>query len=192
MHRTGARACPPRTRTLPPTWPTCRWNWCAAGSTGTNLLRVTQLVNKTNQFNLTTSRYSEQQVLAFLREPDAIGLQCRLVDRLGDHGIIAVVLARGRPDATFDIDTWLMSCRVLGRGVEQATLNVLAEHCIRKGGRELIGIYRPTEKNMMVHDLYERLGFGRVSDLETGTTNRLELSSFEPFRTPIRIMERAS
>src|SRR6185312_9492101 len=91
------------------------------------MTRVVQLINKTNQFNLTTTRYTEGDIRSIQADERAIALQFRLVDKLGDNGMIAVVIARPANDHGPDIliDTWLMSCRVLGRGVEQAPLNVL-------------------------------------------------------------------
>ena len=154
-----------------------------------NLTRVTQLINKTNQFNVTTNRYSEQQVTALMQDRDAICLQFRLVDRLCDNGIIAIVLGRAGSDDTIEIDTWLMSCRVLGRGVEQATLNALVDRARRRGARTLFGIFRPTAKNAMVADLYQRLGFTCVDESEAATTSRLDLQQFQPFDTPITMRE---
>ena len=93
------------------------------------LQRIVQLINKTNQFNLTTRRYTDEDVIAVMADPDAFGLQLRLLDRFGDNGIIAIVIGRLQPEhssAAKDlyIDTWLMSCRVLGRQVEPTTLNL--------------------------------------------------------------------
>ena len=94
---------------------------------GVSLARVTQLINKTNQFNLMTERLCETEVAARMNDPRVVTpLQARLTDRFGDNGIIAVLIARVcGTDAV--IETWLMSCRVLGRKVEEACLNVLAE-----------------------------------------------------------------
>ncbi len=89
------------------------------------LPRIVQLVNKTNQFNLTTRRLREAEAAALIEDPDAVTLQLRLTDRLGDNGVIAVVIGRlGGSDLV--VETWLMSCRVLGRRVEEGTLAVLA------------------------------------------------------------------
>ncbi|MFC3609262.1 HAD-IIIC family phosphatase [Stutzerimonas tarimensis] len=128
----------------------------------TELSRATQLINKTNQFNLTTRRYSEAEVERLASTPGALGLAVRLADRFGDNGLICVVLAR--PDAALDadellIDSWLMSCRVLGRQVEQALLAVLAEAAAKAGWKALVGEYRPTPRNAMVAEHYPRLGF---------------------------------
>ncbi len=131
--------------------------------------RVTQLINKTNQFNLTTRRMSEAEVRAVMDEPDALGLQFRLIDCFGDNGIIAVMIARKLPDrpdwpgGAMRIDTWLMSCRVLGRGVEAATLAVMADQARRSGVAWLVGEYRPSGRNGLVADLYPSLGFARVT-----------------------------
>ena len=128
----------------------------------TGLSRIVQLINKTNQFNLTTRRVSEDEVRAQIDDPAALTLQIRLVDQFGDNGIVAIVAGAFEPD-TLDIrlDTWLMSCRVLGRGMEVETLNLVAAEAARLGAHRLIGHYRPTPKNEMVRDHYERLGFSR-------------------------------
>ena len=131
--------------------------------------RIVQLINKTNQFNLTTRRTTEEQVLAIISDPAAFGLQLRLLDRFGDNGLIAVVIGRlDGPGGVCRIDTWLMSCRVLGRGVEEATLAVVAQQARALGATALLGEYRPTAKNAMVADHYRRLGFIRVSESADG------------------------
>jgi FkbH-like protein len=135
------------------------------------LRRVVQLVNKTNQFNLTTRRTTEEEVAALIADPRALTLQVRLRDRFGDNGIVSVVIGRFETASTdLRIDTWLMSCRVLGRGLEQAMLNLIAAEAKRLGARRLIGEYRPTAKNAMVRELYARLGFDRAAELEGGVT----------------------
>ncbi len=116
------------------------------------LQRTVQLINKTNQFNLTTRRYSEEDVLALIDDPRAFGLQLRLIDRFGDNGIIGIVIGKMSDGEDLAIDTWLMSCRVLGRQVEPTTLNLVAGHATRLGARRLVGDYLPTKKNGMVRD----------------------------------------
>ena len=143
------------------------------------LARIVQLINKTNQFNLTTRRYTEQEVKAVMEAEDAFGLQFRLVDRFGDNGMIAVVIGR-RDGETFDLDTWLMSCRVLGRQVEAATLAVVAQEARALGARSLVGRYRPTAKNAMVRGHYAALGFAPRSDGEQESSWSLDLGGFEP------------
>ena len=126
------------------------------------LQRIIQLINKTNQFNLTVRRYTEQEVLRIIENPNVITLQIRLVDKFGDNGIIGVVIGELIREEV-RITTWLMSCRVLGRQVEEETLNVLAREAQRMGASALVGEYLPTKKNGMVKDLYSRLGF-RILD----------------------------
>ena len=115
-----------------------------------SLARVTQLINKTNQFNLTTRRYTEAEVRAVMTDPRAVTLQMRLLDKFGDNGIIAILIARAveTNEAVIEavIDTWLMSCRVLGRQVEEACLSLLTERAKELGAQRLIGEYYPTAK----------------------------------------------
>ena len=120
--------------------------------------RITQLINKSNQFNLTTRRYTELEIEALEENPAYITLQVRLRDRFGDNGMISVVICRREGSAWF-IETWLMSCRVLKRRVEEAILQQLLKGAIRDGVLELRGQYIPTGRNAMVQDHYARLGF---------------------------------
>jgi FkbH-like protein len=130
--------------------------------------RIAQLINKSNQFNLTTRRYTEAEVAATERDPDAYTLQVRLSDTFGDNGMISVLICRRQGDA-WDIDTWLMSCRVLGRKVEQAVLGELISAGRAAGVRRLLGRYLPTEKNQMVADHYGKLGFELVEQRADGS-----------------------
>jgi len=165
-----------------------------------NLPRIVQLINKTNQFNLTARRMTQAQVADLIAAPDVLTLQFRLRDRFGDNGIIAVVIAHAvadaAPPASYRIDTWLMSCRVLGRGVESATLNVVAAQALVRGAGRLIGVYRPTERNGMVAEHYAKLGFKpcEAPDLteEGGFVGALDLDDFTPRPTPIAIDQMAS
>ena len=154
------------------------------------LQRVVQLINKTNQFNLTTRRYTEDEVVAVMADPLAFGLQFRLLDRFGDNGVIAIVIGRmTTPDETL-IDTWLMSCRVLGRTVEEAMLSVVGAAARQLGARRLVGEYRPTAKNRMVSDHYRKLGF-TVLDAQADGARRsvLALETFVPPETFITLCD---
>lgn len=131
--------------------------------------RVTQLINKSNQFNLTTRRYTEAEVAAVEEDPTARGMYVRLKDKFGDNGIISVLICR-RSDADWEIDTWLMSCRVLGRRVEQAVLRQLLQAAREGGAERLIGCYRPTDRNDMVRDHYGKLGFTLMREGTDGET----------------------
>jgi FkbH-like protein len=150
-----------------------------------SLPRVTQLINKTNQFNVTTRRYSEPELQAFVEQPASIALHFRLADRFGDNGLIAVVLARAESSQRHVVDTLLMSCRVLGRGVELAMMNALVARARQCGARQLVGKYLRTARNGMVADLYHRLGFTPVpQDDEDGATGwSLQLDRYVPHDT---------
>jgi FkbH-like protein len=140
------------------------------------LPRAAQLVNKSNQFNLTTRRYTEAELERLLKADGTIGFSFRLMDRFGDNGLICVIIAR--PDGSWGqnyllIDTWLMSCRVLGRQVEAAALQVLGNEVAARGFSSLIGEYRPTSRNRLVEDHYSKLGFVPIpapADALTGAT----------------------
>jgi FkbH-like protein len=154
------------------------------------LQRTAQLINKTNQFNLTTRRYTEDDVRAIMRDERAFGLQLRLLDRFGDNGIIAILIGRLLDGADLLIDTWLMSCRVLGRQVEPTSLNLIAEQARRLGARRLIGEYLPTKKNGMVRDHYAKLGFTPLeADASGASRAALDLERFVPADTFIDVRE---
>jgi FkbH-like protein len=163
--------------------------WKRFDSIGMN--RTVQLINKTNQFNLRTRRYTEQEVAAVMKNDRAIGLQVRLTDQFGDNGIIAIVIGELMPgENDMMLDTWLMSCRVLGRQVEQTTLNVVAGEARRLGASRLIGEYRPTPKNGIVRDHYRNLGFQLLETRDDGgTVWALPLDEFSPHPTFAKVVE---
>jgi FkbH-like protein len=141
--------------------------------------RITQLINKTNQFNLTTRRYNESEVEQIENSASCITLQVRLKDSLGDHGMISVVVCKV-VDTHWEIDTWLMSCRVLGRLVENAVLNEVVDLALHAGITELRGRYIPTQKNDMVSSMYPSLGFELSHKAEDGATEwRLNCTKFK-------------
>jgi FkbH-like protein len=125
--------------------------------------RVVQLINKTNQFNLTTRRYSETELAAIVAAEGTIALWMRVQDRFGDHGLIAVALARpeGR---SYRLDTFLMSCRVLGRKLEYALIERVVEHVRRAGAAMLYGEFVPTKKNAPAAAFLSDAGFVAVPD----------------------------
>jgi FkbH-like protein len=122
------------------------------------LSRATQLINKTNQFNLTTRRYTEEQVKAMAASAEWWTRWFRLADRFGDHGLIGVILAH-KGAKQWQIDTWLMSCRVLGRDMEKFMCQSVLAAARAAGAGSVIGEYVPADKNALVRDLYARLGF---------------------------------
>jgi FkbH-like protein len=123
-----------------------------------NFPRVAQLTQRSNQFNLRTVRYSERQIEELAKSPTHATLAFELKDRFGDNGLISVVILEIRGDMVF-VDTWLMSCRVLGRGVEQFVLNTIVRVAQDLGLKRVEGEYLPTAKNGMVKDHYSKLGF---------------------------------
>jgi FkbH-like protein len=141
-----------------------------------DLDRVTQLVNKTNQFNLTTRRYTAAEVERVARSGDHVALSGRLADKFGDNGLVSALLARQRGDELV-VELWIMSCRVLKRELELAMFDVLVEEAKRRGVKTIVGLYRPTAKNAMVADLYPSLGFSPAPHREGDmSVFRLEVS----------------
>jgi FkbH-like protein len=125
-----------------------------------------------------------------MADPDAFGLQLRLTDRFGDNGIIAIIIGRLLENKDLYVDTWLMSCRVLGRQVEPTTLNLIADQAKKLGARRVVGEYIPTKKNGMVKDHYARLGFTVMETTEAGgNRNLLDLAAFTPADTFIHVVE---
>jgi len=129
--------------------------------------RIAQLISKSNQFNLTTKRYSETDLIKFEQNKDYFTLQIRLKDTFGDNGMISVVICK-KYFSSWEIDTWLMSCRVLGRGVEVEVLQYILKNAIAYNIKKLIGYYIPTQRNIIVKDHYKNLGFRKANEL-TGT-----------------------
>ena len=132
--------------------------------------RISQLELKTNQFNLTTRRYSEAQLRAFMTRDDAVLLSFRLRDRFGDHGLTSTLIAFREGD-TLRIDSWLMSCRIFSRSAEQYILRGLLGIAAKAGATRVIGEYLPNAKNAVVADLYPRLGFTPTEGAFFGTAN---------------------
>jgi FkbH-like protein len=147
--------------------------------------RVTQLINKTNQFNLTTKRYTESGIEELMNKPNFITLQVRLSDRFGDNGIISIGICEIKGDVC-EIDTWLMSCRVFGRRVEEFQLAELVRFAESKGATQLVGKYIPTQKNVIVSGLYERLGFEKIASDENGSTWKFNIDDYRHNDLPFR------
>jgi FkbH-like protein len=131
--------------------------------------RIAQLINKTNQFNLTTRRYTVAEVEVIANDPASITLYGRLADKFGDNGLVSVVIGKVHGQAV-EIDVWLMSCRVLKREMETAMFDALVEECRARGVREILGVYIPSRKNGMVAEHYGALGFCRLEDGPDGRT----------------------
>ncbi|MGM9819729.1 MAG: HAD-IIIC family phosphatase [Candidatus Onthomorpha sp.] len=158
-----------------------------SGFTSFNTPRVAQLSQRSNQFNLRTVRYTEEQITAIENDPKQKGFAFTLEDKFGDNGLIAVVILKEletlKPSATLKphevlfVDTWFMSCRVLKRGMENFTLNTIVAWAKENGYKKIIGEYLPTQKNGMVAEHYTNLGFTKLEGTET-TCWELDLENY--------------
>ena len=144
------------------------------------MARIAQLTNKSNQFNLTTRRYTVAEMESVYHNPSYIRLYGKLTDKFGDNGVVSVVIGRVAGEA-LDMELWLMSCRVLKRDMELAMLDRLVERCRERGIKTIYGNYYPTAKNNMVRELYGSFGFVKISEDEAGNTRwALDLADYEP------------
>jgi FkbH-like protein len=143
-----------------------------------NLARAAQMSQKTNQFNLTTRRYTEADIARMANDPDVIEATFTVSDRFGDYGITGlVILNLDRDDASASLDTFLMSCRVLGRKVEDAVMRWIGNRLVEAGCVKLRAEYLPTPKNQQVANLLDRLGFAPLSTVENHKFYVLELTA---------------
>jgi len=150
------------------------------------LERTVQLISRSNQFNLTKRNYSNADVLAMLGDPTWVTRTIALEDRFGDNGLISVMFAK-KSGGDLVIDTWLMSCRVLKRGVEHFLLAHLVAHAKEQGLSRLVGEYIPTSKNGLVRDHYSTLGFTQIDGDASGHTHwALPVAGWQPHPTFIR------
>lgn len=149
--------------------------------------RITQLINKTNQFNLTTRRYTEAEVLQFETSATGCALQARLVDHFGDNGMISVVICKTIDDC-WEIDSWLMSCRVIKRRVEEAICDEIVRLAREKNIKRLRGNFVPTERNALVKDHYKNLGFKNIHTSPEEDIWELAIDEYTPKNPPIKIL----
>lgn len=131
--------------------------------------RITQLSNKSNQFNVTTKRYTAAEMEEVSNSDEYIRLYGKLIDKFGDNGVVSVVIGK-KDGKTLNMDLWLMSCRVLKRDMELAMLDTLVEKCREQGIETIKGYYYPTAKNGMVRELYKTFGFEKIDEDEQGNT----------------------
>ena len=134
--------------------------------------RISQLSNKSNQFNLTTHRYTVSEIEEIANDKECITLYGKLIDRFGDNGLVSVVIGH-LEDGVCDIDLWIMSCRVLKRDLEFAMMDELVRKCKERNITRIIGHYYPTAKNSMVKDFYAMQGFEKLREDENGNTDWL-------------------
>lgn len=134
--------------------------------------RIAQLTNKSNQFNLTTKRYSQKEIEAMSMDTEYITLYGRLEDKFGDNGVVSALIGKiaGKFSDELHIELWIMSCRVLKRNMEYAMMDELVKNAKQAGIKKIVGYYYPTTKNTMVKDFYRQQGFTKVSEDEQGNT----------------------
>ena len=130
--------------------------------------RITQLINKTNQFNLTTRRYTASEVESLIGSSEYITLYGRLVDKFGDNGIVTALIAK-KDGNEASIDLWIMSCRTFKRNLEHAIFDRLVSECKQLGITKINGLYLPTAKNLLVSDFYATIGFEKTAQAEDGS-----------------------
>jgi FkbH-like protein len=159
------------------------------------LARVAQLTQKTNQFNLTTRRYTEQQIAEMISHPDWHVFSIKVRDRFGDHGLVGAAIVRDRGESDHgkqcEIDTFLLSCRVIGRTVETALLAHIAESARQRGCKRLVGWFLPTKKNAPARDFYQLHGLVKQEQNESGSLWALDLKN-STLRSPDWIKLRVS
>lgn len=136
--------------------------------------RITQLMNKTNQFNLTTRRYTDAEVSACMSDGNTLTLYASLADRFGDNGIVSALIGRVQ-DGILTIEEWVMSCRVFKRDLELAVFDALIAYCRTHNITSIEGGYLPTAKNAYVRTLYPTLGFSQTAESEEGTHYRFDI-----------------
>lgn len=136
------------------------------------MARIAQLTNKSNQFNLTTKRYSQKDIENLAKDPKHITLYGKLRDKFGDNGVVSIVIGRidGQNEEELHIELWLMSCRVLKRHMEFAMMDELVLRAKAAGIMKIVGYYYPTAKNEMVKDFYASQGFQKIREDERGNT----------------------
>lgn len=152
-----------------------------------DLPRLSQMELKINQFNLTTRRYGQEDIVRFIHDPDRLCFAFGLCDKFTDYGLVSSLLAV-KEDGTLRVDSWLMSCRVFSRTAEEYIMNRLVEGSRTMGVGRILGEYLPTPKNRVVKDLYARLGFQPLDDSKDGRWWELILdgSGMVPLKTFVR------
>lgn len=144
--------------------------------------RIAQLTQRSNQFNLRTVRYTDDDIKRIAEDDGYITIYYTLRDKVGDHGLVSVVILEKETEGELFVDTWLMSCRVLKRGMEEFIINKMVETASSYGYEVINAEYLPTSKNRLVKDTYETMGFSRTGD----NTFRLNILDFKELKTYIK------
>jgi len=152
------------------------------------MARIAQLTNKSNQFNLTTKRYTQAEIEMVANSTDYITLYGKLEDKFGDNGVVSVVIGHIMENVCH-VDLWIMSCRVLKRDMEFAMMDELVSHCKKRNIKSINGYYYPTSKNNMVREFYGLQGFCKIAEDEVGNSKwRYDISSeYEPKNQYIKV-----
>ena len=148
----------------------------------THLPRISQLINKSNQFHLTTTRYSEKEIQSIVDDDKTICRYFKLRDRFGDNGLISLYILKPGENGQYIIDTFVMSCRVLSRGMEDFVYNDMINVAKEAGASLLSGVYKPTAKNGVVANLYDKLEFTRTFESSEKTIFDLNINDGTPLR----------
>lgn len=143
--------------------------------------RITQLINKTNQFNLTTRRYTAAEIESIMTDPGYITLYGRLVDKFGDNGLVTAMIGHIEGNV-LDMDLWIMSCRTFKRRLEHAMFDEMVRRAAAAGVEKIVGHYYPTAKNLLVRDFYATIGFEQTAQDDQGnlTSNSPALQATSP------------
>ncbi len=153
------------------------------------LQRIVQLTNKSNQFNLTTKRYTQAEMEEVFHSDNYIRLYGKLTDKFGDNGVVSVVIGK-KENSSLHIDLWLMSCRVLKRDMEFAMLDELVKECLKNNISEIFGYYYKTAKNNMVKDLFASFGFEKIDAAENGDSVwKLNTADYTPASHVIKVIK---
>lgn len=153
------------------------------------LQRIVQLTNKSNQFNLTTKRYTQAEMEEVFHSDNYIRLYGKLTDKFGDNGVVSVVIGK-KENSSLHIDLWLMSCRVLKRDMEFAMLDELVKESLKNNISEIFGYYYKTAKNNMVKDLFASFGFEKIDAAENGDSVwKLNTADYTPASHVIKVIK---
>lgn len=152
------------------------------------LPRIVQLINKSNQFNLTTKRYNMAEIEGMLEQDDYLCIYGRLEDKFGDNGIVAISIGRLEGNTMY-VELWLMSCRVLKRNMEYAMMDEFIRLSKAMGATEIVGIYYPTAKNSMVSNFYGEMGFELIQKTDEETRWKLSLAEYDNKNLVIQVNE---
>lgn len=136
--------------------------------------RISQLMQRTNQFNMTTRRYQENGIKRLIDSRDSLVYAIKVEDRFGDNGIVGAAIIKKRDSSTWCIDSFLLSCRVLGRGIEKAFLSLIINKAVENRVNTLLGLFIPTGKNIPARDFYKESGFIQINQGEGEQTWKME------------------